>query len=1184
MSRPNLGKSSQDDPPSSFPVSSPTFWAEAAKLDIGDGGAGHNGQPSAKRRRLSPPPLSLPRSPLARMEQLEELAALQGPSGIPERERSPGTTLSYLPNRADPFADLSSHSYLAGAEYAPNKFGDIGDYMRKKEIKVQTQNRDIALADPAAANLPQIFKDLSFYINGNTHPPMEEIRKMILQRGGEVRPVLRSKGMVKYIIAPMLTQMKFKQFVNYKVVREGWILESCKEGKLLDWTRWKLAVQGGWEEEGRKGLEGFFKGEPTQRAKREREEEEEEEEEEEVEERSAKQVDMPGSTKVTSPPPAPVVSSSTKLATPSKLQPVDPFASRQSPVKPPTPKKETPKRAETQWEFYASKESNEDAARLLKDQEWRLKNTAERGNEGGFIDGYYQNSRLHHLSTWKTELRVLVATAQRQSEENSLAAPAPTTLSHLSLSTSVLPTRAAPVVGTGQKYIFHVDFDCFFVSCGLATRPHLCGKPSVVCHSTGGRMEGSTSEIASASYEARAKGVKNGMSLGRARTLVGEDLLTIPYEFETYKKYSLAFYTVLMGYADELQAVSVDEALIDATSAVAAREAAPEEADEDGAEKRIPKRPRDAAVEIAQKIRDDIRKETGCEVSIGISHNVFLSKLATRRAKPAGVYHLTTAEIPTFLAPLDVEDFPSVGYSIKSKIEEKFGTTIAGELMEHPKGAFRGVLGPKTGEMVWGYLRGMDDRKLEPHKERKSISAEMNYGIRFRNDEQAEICVRDLAAEVAKRMKQVNAKGRLLTLKIMKRHPEAPIEPPKFLGHGWCETFNKSSSVGTKGGGSTDDPEILGVEAVKLLRTLGLDPVELRGVGIQMTKLDGEKAEREAGQGAEREPPPISRSALPNASAGPSRLAPAASSDGIDPDFLAALPEDLQREIRAEHARARAAKKAPLIPVKPTLAPAKPLPRAAPGRHSAAHISKQLRPKTKTQMKAGQIADLALYSAWNKAKAGELDPTSKIGLYFVKDLCELGIDPTVFSELPSDMQKEVITEERRKQRQRLALHRPADTSRIRAKEREADKSKGLGLGFDRASTSPRGSRAGSLPVTRPAVVRPESRRPAMLNATKLPDVLDTITKWVDSRGGKGPAERDAKKVEAYLVKLMEPGVGLGGVEAAIECLKWLKVILGERWKDEADRKAGKEWWDTWRRFLGSVSKRCEETMGAPIRL
>jgi DNA repair protein REV1 len=76
--------------------------------------------------------------------------------------------------------------------------------------------------------------------------------------------------------------------------------------------------------------------------------------------------------------------------------------------------------------------------------------------------------------------------------------------------------------------IFHVDFDCFFVSCGLATRPHLRGKPSVVCHSQTGK-NASTSEIASASYEARAKGVKNGMSLGRARQLVGDTLQTIPY-------------------------------------------------------------------------------------------------------------------------------------------------------------------------------------------------------------------------------------------------------------------------------------------------------------------------------------------------------------------------------------------------------------------------------------------------------------------------------------------------------------------------------------------------------------------------------------------------------------------------------------------------------------------------------
>ena len=215
------------------------------------------------------------------------------------------------------------------------------------------------------------------------------------------------------------------------------------------------------------------------------------------------------------------------------------------------------------------------------------------------------------------------------------------------------------------------------------------------------------------------------------------------YEFDTYRKFSLAFYTVLMGYADELQAVSVDEALIDVTSAVAARTIAPEEAKEGSPHDDSPEPEqcvsRDPAAEIAEKIRDEMRLLTnGCEgefyahrlvlmsVSIGIAHNVLLAKLATRRAKPAGVFHLLPLAIPEFLAPLDVEDLPSIGYSIRSKIKEKFDTTVCGDLLEHSKRALQAVLGPKTGDMVYGYLRGEDDRMLEPHKERKSISAEMN--------------------------------------------------------------------------------------------------------------------------------------------------------------------------------------------------------------------------------------------------------------------------------------------------------------------------------------------------------------------------------------------------------------------------------------------------------------------------
>ena len=117
-------------------------------------------------------------------------------------------------------------------------------------------------------------------------------------------------------------------------------------------------------------------------------------------------------------------------------------------------------------------------------------------------------------------------------------------------------------------------------------------------------------------------------------------------------------------------------------------------------------------------------------MSIGIAHNILLAKLATRAAKPAGVYHLTEAVVPNFLAPLDVKDLPSIGYSTSSKIKEKFKTTICGELLSVNKQALQRALGPKTGEMIYGYLRGVDEKKLEPHKERKSISAEMNVGLR----------------------------------------------------------------------------------------------------------------------------------------------------------------------------------------------------------------------------------------------------------------------------------------------------------------------------------------------------------------------------------------------------------------------------------------------------------------------
>jgi DNA repair protein REV1 len=211
---------------------------------------------------------------------------------------------------------------------------------------------------------------------------------------------------VKYIIAPSLTLRKFDEFKNYKVVKEGWIVESCKEGKMLDWTKWKLQIAGGWEENGRKGLEGFLRGEPSQRRSEVVEDLEEEEEEEEVEEPledgNPRQGDIPPTTSI--PTATPVARGS--LIAPNQTQPkasTNIPLSRQDPAvrwREMLPIKDD--KPEGPWENYYTKSSNDHAAEALRNSEWRIKNTAERGNEGGFIDGYYQNSRyvLQNQEEW----------------------------------------------------------------------------------------------------------------------------------------------------------------------------------------------------------------------------------------------------------------------------------------------------------------------------------------------------------------------------------------------------------------------------------------------------------------------------------------------------------------------------------------------------------------------------------------------------------------------------------------------------------------------------------------------------------------------------------------------------------------------------------------------------------------
>jgi DNA repair protein REV1 len=114
------------------------------------------------------------------------------------------------------------------------------------------------------------------------------------------------------------------------------------------------------------------------------------------------------------------------------------------------------------------------------------------------------------------------------------------------------------------------------------------------------------------------------------------------------------------------------------------------------------------------------------EVSIGIAHNILMARLATRRAKPAGSYHLIPSEIPSFIEPLDIKDLHGFGRSTHQKAEEKLGVTKLGELAKKSKGVLCEALGKGTGETLYNAIRGIDHKRLESDKPRKSVSAEIS--------------------------------------------------------------------------------------------------------------------------------------------------------------------------------------------------------------------------------------------------------------------------------------------------------------------------------------------------------------------------------------------------------------------------------------------------------------------------
>ncbi|KAF9453668.1 DNA repair protein [Macrolepiota fuliginosa MF-IS2] len=1094
--------------------------------------------------------------------------------------------------------------------YGSSHFGQFGEYMRRKRAKLQIQNQ--ALEDKTGRREVRsggIFEGIAIYVNGWTRPSVQELRKLIVENGGIFQPYLDRKSIVTHVITCSLTPAKVKEFKSMKVVEPKWLTESISAGVLLPWTDY------------------IFK--PNDRV-------------DNTQGQSTKRQTITSTA---------TVRTNTSSVGPQKSKPTATNASAPSPIIPsakPLPPDEMDPLHTTDPSTepdarrvpgYAADTSNTNAQRVMANPEWRKAHTSIAPD---FIEGYYKNSRLHHLSTWKSELRALVMEAQEQAEARMSATPeaAPRpVLNGISMRGEHLQVKTSPKKWKGkgkakagelnERVIMHCDFDCFFVSAGLVSRPELKGKPVVVCHSQGTQGAGSsTSEIASCSYEARDFGIRNGMSLQQARKLCSA-IVTIPYEFERQgSMFSLKFYTVLMSFADDLQAVSVDEALIEVTNAVRARAEILEMESGDNHGK-------DPAKEVAESIRDAVRGSTNCEVSIGIAHNILLARLATRRAKPAKSYHLLPEELDAFLAPLEVSDLHGFGYNTKQRTLEKLGTSKLGELGNKSKAVLCYALGKTTGETLYNAIRGIDEKQLESSKERKSVSCEINYGIRFENNEQAEKFIYQMAEEVKRRLDEVKMLGRMITLKVMKRDPTAPVEPPKFLGHGKCDSFNKQGKLAGFGGNAVNDDKIIGEHAWRLLKSFNFDPKELRGIGIQIQKLEPAKSGSSSIQGVQSvlpfkkvEGPPKERHSSPNkdgqtnfipdvdkdeyvdlpSSPKPSPKTTGSSTDApkkdeyvdlpsfsqVDMSIFEALPRELREELETEYKRRSGSphaagganiagpshavsstalqKRQPSHPLRNAITNAKPgiFPQQSTSTKETNYkrIAQQFAPRHGTSIYANKALLRAL----------GLDKPKKAVRVTEAQLQDLNIDPEVFAMLPVKIQREQLVRARIIKKDGFIPDAPTQRKILKPAK-----------SFMSPSRRRRRGPAPKAVYIQPPILRQQGKeKQEKLCYFETEDIQSVIQKWVTGYRHWAPKEKDIEFFSKYLLQCMESKEGDAGTERAVAILKWWLVLLRRIWgkfeevesveveRSDPNERAAVAWWNAFRevkRRLDEVIKR-----------
>jgi len=292
---------------------------------------------------------------------------------------------------------------------------------------------------------------------------------------------------------------------------------------------------------------------------------------------------------------------------------------------------------------------------------------------------------------------------------------------------------------TAPRTTFHVDLDAFFASVEQVLRPELAGRPVIV-----GGLITDRSVVASASYEARARGVKTAMPLYKAARLCPEAAF-LRGSFHHYQEFSERVFDICGEFTPLVQPASLDEAYLDLAGC---------ERIHGGAD----------PLQIAARLRWRVKHRTGLNISIGIAANKLVAKIATDYAKPNGICRILPGYEPAFLAPLPIGDLPGVGRKT-AEILAGYNLHQVAQLRQIDRTRLIKTFGP-AGESLYDRCRGIDPTPVEANGPAKSISRETTFEQDTIDRRTIRAMLFYLTERACMRLRQTHTKARTVAVKI----------------------------------------------------------------------------------------------------------------------------------------------------------------------------------------------------------------------------------------------------------------------------------------------------------------------------------------------------------------------------------------------------------------------------------